>query len=109
MVGPLTLYQKALALFIQIQKERWVSWSLSESVLMGEFDISFAIKRRESPGLLSGEPGMGKTAFCPSPGYWSLQMVSNGGEESSVSYKGDRVNAKFRSPGMVTLDDHHHH
>lgn len=76
---------------------------------MAEFDINFAIKWRESPGLLSGEPGMGKTAFCLSPGYWSIQMVSNGGEESSVSYKGDRVNAKFRGPGMVTLDDHHHH
>lgn len=80
MVRQLALYQNALALFIQIQKERWaLGSSLIESLLMDEFDTrKFALEWRKLPGLPHGEPGLGKTALCLSAGSCSPQRLGVG-------------------------------
>lgn len=71
---------ECLALFIQIQKERWaLGSSLIELLFMDEFDTrKFALEWRKLPGLPHGEPGLGKTALCLSAGSCSPQRLGVG-------------------------------
>ena len=89
MVRQLALYQNALALFIQIQKERWaLGSSLSESLLMDEFDTrKFALEWIKLPGLPHGEPGLGKTALCLSAGSCSPQRLGVGDRRAQLVTK----------------------